>query len=155
MNELNKLIPIDLRNFLCEFSAEEIKCEGANCSHYEIDRLSVYHPEDLFMHQYELDTYEYFNTYGEKGKLPKQRYTISGVPLVASCDDYDPEGILIYFPQYKKYGTWDPDHLIIGLYPSDSWESIKNDLFLYVNSLWFPGKVPMSLLRPWTEGGGK
>ena len=37
-------------------------------------------------------------------------YLVKGISLVASCDDYDPEGLLIWLPLDQRYGIWDGEH---------------------------------------------
>jgi hypothetical protein len=40
-------------------------------------------------------------------------YAVPAVSLSGECDGYDPEFILLWLPDQKKFGSWDCDHWIL------------------------------------------
>lgn len=77
-------------------------------------------------------------------------YHVPGISLLATCDDsYSPEGILIYFPQHNRYGTFDCDHAELTMFdPAVTWETIVGNPVYYLNAQW-EGTFP--LFEPWHE----
>ncbi len=63
-------------------------------------------------------------------------YAVPAVNLVAECDGYDPEFILMWLPNEKAYGAWDCDHWEITIFEGVTWTDITNDPLKYVNSQW-------------------
>jgi len=151
MNNISSLIPDGLVQFLQKHSREKIECDEATKGNVEISWFSTFSPEELRITAFEIDTYEYHLNYGEPGQDPELRYGVTGIDLINGCEGYDPEGILIYFPQFSEFGSLDCDHAIIIMYPDASWETIRDNLFNYVNAQWYPDRVNHYLLRPWAD----
>jgi hypothetical protein len=65
-------------------------------------------------------------------------YQVPGVDLVASCTgDYDPEGLLVWFPEERSFGVADTDHELILLFgPEVSWPRITRSPARYINAQW-------------------
>ena len=151
MNEITKMIPENLIQFLEKHSKDRIECDPTVKGNVEVDWFTTFSPEEIRLNTFEIDTYEYYLNHGEPGKDPELKYGITGIDLIKDCKAYDPEGVLIYFPQFSEFGSWDCDHLIITLYPNASWETIRESLFIYVNGQWYPDRVNHKLLRPWAD----
>jgi hypothetical protein len=151
MNDVRSLIPNGLIPFLEKHSKEKIECDPTIKGNVEIGWFTTFSPEELGITTFEIDTYEYHVNHDEPGEDPKLRYGITGIDLISGCEGYDPEGILIYFPQFSEFGSWDCDHAIITMYSDASWETIRDSLFDYVNGQWCPDRVNHCLLRPWAD----
>jgi hypothetical protein len=78
-------------------------------------------------------------------------YLVPGVSLVAQCDGFDPDGLLLWLPEEECYGTWDSTHTLIEAFSRGvSWTDIANDPVLYINSLWNDERVGgLTPLIPW------
>jgi len=81
-------------------------------------------------------------------------YRVPGVDLVASCTgDYEPEGLLIWFPGEQSFGVWDSSHdyvLVFG--PRVTWSDIARSPARYINAQWeFDDidRAPAEFLKPW------
>ena len=46
-------------------------------------------------------------------------YLVAGVSLVATCDGYDPVGLLLWLPLDGRYGTWDGEHGTLRVFAED------------------------------------
>jgi hypothetical protein len=145
------MIPEGLVQFLEKYSQKRIECNPSIKGKVEIEWFTTYPPKALKISSFKIDTYEYHLNHDEPGEDPELKYEITGIDLISSCDDYYPEGILIYFPQFSEFGSWDCDHGIITMYPDAQWEKIRANLFNYVNGQWYPERVNHYLLRPWAD----
>lgn len=81
-------------------------------------------------------------------------YAVPGVDLVASSSgDYEPEGLLVWFPLEQRYGVVDTDHDYVLLFDPDvRWADIVASPAEFVNAQWaFPelARAPVSFLEPW------
>jgi hypothetical protein len=151
MKDIRKTLPEGLIQFLEKHSKKQIKCAPQLKGKVEIEWFTTFSPEYLHISTFEIDTYEYYLNHGEPGEDPERTYEITGIDLINGCEGYDPEGILVYFPQFSEFGSWDCDHLIITMYPNASWEAIRDNIFHYVNDQWYPDRVNHYLLRPWAD----
>ena len=78
-------------------------------------------------------------------------YLVRAVSLVASCDDYDPVGLLLWLPLDGRYGLWDGEHGTLRVFGAEvTWSEIAGDLPKHLNAHWGPeGAAPVSDLVPW------
>lgn len=78
-------------------------------------------------------------------------YLVAGVSLLASCDGYEPAGVLLWLPIDGRYGTWDGEHGTLRVFREDvGWSAIAENLPRYINSQWgLDGAAPVSDLIPW------
>ncbi len=55
-------------------------------------------------------------------------YTVTGVNLIATCEEYDPEGLLLWLPLEQRFAAWDSDHRHMEVFAkSVTWASIVAD----------------------------
>lgn len=83
---------------------------------------------------------------GEKGY-----YAVPAVNLVADCEGYDPEGILIWLPDQQLFGTWDIDHWDVLVFPNTTWSDIVANPVKYINAQWEPDNVRCEYLEPFPK----
>lgn len=83
-------------------------------------------------------------------------YEVPGVDLIASCTgDYEPEGLLVWFPGEQSFGVCDPSHdyiLIFG--PAVSWSEIAMSPARFINAQWeFEDldRAPAEFIVPWPK----
>ncbi len=150
-NKAARLIPTELREFLSSRSGERILFDRNRQPDMEIDTVEFFAPSDLKVSEFRIATYEYYLNHGEVGDDPELEYRIEGVDLIGACNDYDPEGILVYFPTLCEFGSWDCDHLTIAMYPNVDWATIEANLSRYVNGQWYSRLADQYLLRPWAD----
>jgi hypothetical protein len=78
-------------------------------------------------------------------------YVIPAINLVAECEGYDPDGILIWLPDQKVFGTWDSEFRNVFIFPNATWNKISASPVKYLNALWEPEAVRYEYLRPFPE----
>ena len=76
-------------------------------------------------------------------------YSVPGVNLVAECEGYDPEGILMWLPDTTQFGSFDCDHAILHVFPGATWADIAADPVPYVNCQWAPDDISNEIYKPW------
>ncbi len=81
-------------------------------------------------------------------------YRVPGVDLVAACTgDYEPEGLLIWFPGERSFGVWDSSHDYVLVFGSDvSWSDIAKNPARFINAQWAfedLDRAPAKYLQPW------
>lgn len=62
-------------------------------------------------------------------------YEVVAQSLVAECDTMDPLGVLVWLPIERCFGSWDPDHLDVLMFPGVTWAEIVLDPPLYLNAI--------------------
>jgi hypothetical protein len=145
------LIPNKLSEFLSAHAGQRIEFNRKTEPDMEVDNVEFFKPTDLKLSKFTIYTHEYHLNYGEPGEDPELEYEVEGIDLIRDCNDYDPEGILIYFPEFHEFGSWDCDHLIIIMFPNVEWPTIEANLSRYVNAQWYSHLVDQYLLRPWAD----
>ena len=72
-------------------------------------------------------------------------YSIPAINLIEDCEEYDPEFILCYLPNEKKYATWDCDHWVLYDFENTSWNNIKENPLMILNAQWHDTDVNKEL----------
>ena len=70
-------------------------------------------------------------------KCDRQYIEIPCISLIRECDGYDPEGILIWLPNERVFGTWDCDHWSLKVFPKVTWANILLAPAKYLNAQWY------------------
>ncbi len=145
-------LPDDLLAFITKHGNEEIALSGSNL---EVETIKFYGPHELNEDYTLLDTWEYHNNYGEFVQDPELMYKIQSVDLIKEdCDDnYSSDGLLVWFPLMKCFGTSDTDHQLIYVFPETPWNIIRGSLGNFINTQWYPESTKNQLLMPWKEQG--
>ena len=105
-----------------------------NC---EVGTVTLFAPDELALKMFTIYKKDGFN---------KDKFR--GVDLVKSCKDYDPEGVMVWFPALKVYGQWDCDHHEIIVFPGVTWTDIAKAPKRYFNAQWEPDDVLHRYLQP-------
>jgi len=144
-------IPDDLRKYLAK-NRKNLTLTWPDTLQQEVTAVDLFGLDELRFQTFDIDTGEYYLNYHEVGEDLELRYRLKGVDLIKDVGaSYRPEGILIWFPQFKEYGTWDGDHEIITMLPGVTWKEISLNPGKYVNAQWYLDQVNHYHLRPWSD----
>lgn len=139
-------LPVDLVSFLQSgkmLEYDPADCEAGLVTLLPVDRLRV----------------EFFPMVSENPDDPHAGesgcYLVTGVSLIATCDGYDPEGLLLWLPLDERYGLWDGEHGTLFVFdPEIRWTAISSDFSRYINAEWcLEGSAPVTDLIPWIKHG--
>ncbi len=145
------MLPKDLRNYLRDPKNRSWKLEEGG----EVSAVELFAPEDAPLREFEVDSSGLCDAF-ELATDPDEQRKYEGYDLIAACgDSFEPEGILIWFPKLRQYGTWDCDHHVITVYPGVTWAEIAAAPTWYVNGQWYPEKVGGQMLNPWAKSEKK
>ena len=142
MDELN--LPADLVEFLQAGKQPEYDpatCEAGAITLLPIDQLKV----------------EFFPMICRSSEDPHTGeggcYLVRGVSLVASCENYDPAGLLLWLPLDERYALWDSSHATLAVFgPEVNWSQIVSDLPRHINAHWrLKSTAPVSDFTPWVR----
>ena len=61
---------------------------------------------------------------------------IRALDLVKSCEGYDPQGIVVFIPALRKYGSYDGEHKALITFRGMSWSDFLAAPARYVNAAW-------------------
>jgi hypothetical protein len=139
---MSRLIPPDLADFLRagkQLEYDAALCEAGKVALKSYDELSV---SDVYVDSEESPLRAADPNAGVTGY-----YSVPAVSLVAECEGYDPEGIMIWLPDYSLYGTWDSDHWDVLVFPHATWSDIVRDPVPFLNAQWEDGFG--EYLAPW------
>jgi hypothetical protein len=138
-----KVLPQDLVVFLKDnkqLSYDADECEPGQITLLPFNKLAV---GEVYINSEGAPFVDDDPHAGEEGY-----YSVPAMNLVADCDGYDPEGILIWLPDQQVFGTWDIDHWDVLVFPDVSWTDIVSDPAKYVNAQWEPDDVNCEYLQP-------
>ena len=108
-------------------------------------------PSEIELTKFHINTWEYYHNHGEEGEDPDHEYEFEACSLLKTAKHYDPDGILVYIPFLREFGTIDTDHALAYTFPYCGWGTIELNLAEFVNCGWYPGEVDMQLFRPWAD----
>ena len=140
-------LPDDLRAFFAagrQLAYDPAQCEAGRVTLLPLDKLRVG---------------KYLSRPTAHGQVPSLAddphqeegyYSVSAVNLVAECEHYWPDGILIWLPEERLFGTWQIDHLSILVLPGATWSDIAADPVRYLNGIMGIGGMTEEL-KPWPK----
>jgi len=132
-------IPDDLLAFLADPANRRLEFAPGG----EVEQLELFPPDEL--------SEEAFTFLGPGPWGDRQMHEISGIGLTKSCPNYQPEGIMVWFPSLGLYGSWDCDHHEIMVFPGIRWTDVMRRAQAYFNASWYPESVAHRFLQP-TDG---
>ena len=127
-------IPEDLRKFLSDPINRHLRFNDG-----EVTDIILFAPEEIPKRVFDIDRSGH-ELSGQGGHV-KLRSEHCGLDLVKKCNNYQPEGILAWFPELQMYGSWDCDHHTIMVYPGSTWTDISRDPGPFFNGQWYPQNV--------------
>ncbi len=146
-------LPEDLVAFLS--AEQQLEYDPSIC---EAGRVRLYGPSELRL-----------RTFGAHcGGTPSEKedphpgggvYRVPGIDLVAECTgDYEPEGLLVWFPGERSFGVWDSSHDYILVFGSGvTWSDIARSPARHINAQWAfddLDRAPVTFLLPWKNYSG-
>ena len=84
----------------------------------------------------------------EETDPPWAEYTVRGVSMLESCDDYIEFGILSWMVDDKMFANWDHDHHNLVAFPGVTWADIVADPATYLSAQWRSDDY----FEPWKHG---
>jgi hypothetical protein len=136
-------IPQDLHDFLSKpENRQMVLPEG------EVTHLTFFAPDELLLQKYIVDSSE-LHLNGPLENDPEEQREYEGYSLIRECNDYSPGGVLIWFPEFKAYGSADTGHGRIIIYPGITWFDILKAPTWFVNGQWYPDRVAHEEVNPW------
>ena len=136
-------IPQDLHSFLRRPENRQMALpEG------EVRRLTFFAPDELTLQKFTVDSFE-LHLNGPLEIDPQEQREYEGYSLIRDCNNYSPEGVLVWFPGFSAYGSWDCDHLRIIINPGVTWSDIVREPAWFLNGQWYPERVKHEEVNPW------
>lgn len=130
-------LPSDLIKFLQSGESLEISmCDG------EVQSAELRSIDELKASYFRIES----DVYDDEGLFENSE--IKGYSLIKSADGYDPDGVLVWFPDLEEYGAWDCDHHSIITFPSATWSQIITDPTWYINGQWYPDRIEHRKITP-------
>src|SRR2546430_8208832 len=157
MAESKLSLPDDLRRFLAARRA--LKYDPKKC---ECGRVTLLRPQQLRLRPFTIITDEMQHVYGDPHR-GKGCYVVPAINLVATCEHYDPDGILIWIPRERMFASWDSDHHVIqvlvarhergesAFIEAATWTDILGDPARYLGAQWGHDATTRKTLVPWPK----
>jgi len=116
-------LPLDLIAFL--ESGEQLEFDPETCDSGEVSLLS---PADLQRQNFPAIFSSEIDADKDPHRNDSGRYLVQAVSLLATCEQYDPAGMILWLPLEQRYGAWDSDHLIMHEFAEEvTWGKIVAD----------------------------
>ena len=116
----------------------------------EVRKAVFFSPEKIKKQKFDVNSYEFYLN-GPLKKDPEETREYEGYDLLKEAGSYQPEGVFVWFPEFKAYGSWDCDHHKIVIYPGVSWTEIAKDPTWYINGQWYPENISYYEINPWVK----
>jgi len=145
-------LPDDFRAFLA--AGRQLEYDPKDC---DCGRVTLLRSRQLRLRQYTILTNEMQHVYGDP-RRGKGCYLVPAVNLVATCEHYDPYGILVWIPKERMFGTWDCDHLVMevlvarhAFMEGATWADICANPVRFLNAQWRMDATTSKVLIPWPK----
>ncbi|MEM9777239.1 MAG: hypothetical protein AAF902_21865 [Chloroflexota bacterium] len=66
----------------------------------------------------------------------KSYYELPVISLLADCDHYDPEDILVWLIDEEIFGTWDNEHWVLTVFGKTTWADIVKEPAKFLSAQW-------------------
>ncbi|HEV7281908.1 MAG TPA: hypothetical protein VGN57_17030 [Pirellulaceae bacterium] len=132
-------LPADLVEFLR--SGRRLDYDPATC---EAGAVRLHEPDNLTLRTFA-------SQHAASPDVDAELHDVPGVDLVAKCTgDYDPPGLLVWFPNERRYGVWDASHDFVFLFGAEtSWSDIARSPARYINAQWDFDDLEREEIAPW------
>ena len=129
MSDLN--IPEELRAFLA--AGQQLDYDPATAEPGAVGLKSL---DELELGVVWIDTQESPLAGDDPESGSEGYYEVPAVSLTGTCEDYDPEFILLWLPEERAFGTWDCDHWDLYVFRDTTWPDIVAAPARYLNAQW-------------------
>lgn len=145
-------LPIECQKFL---QANKEMIIDLKNERSEIEKVIFYSVDELINDFQIIDTHEYFLNHSEFKEDPEIQYHIPAINLIKKDaeDNYESDGLLVWVPIIKCFGSFDIDHFIGHLFKDTGWNEIESNLGDFINTQWYPDKTKNILFMPWKDQG--
>lgn len=138
-------LPHDLKKFLQ--SGNQLQYDP---SQSEAGQVGLYSLPELWLANLLVNTYDTPLEDGDPHE-GKSGYLVPAVSLTKSCENYDPDFLLLWLPTEDRYGNFDTEHGNLLVFPNTTWGDIVKDPVRYLNSQWEPQGGVAATFQPWPE----
>lgn len=141
-------LPKDFQDFIQ--SRQELDYEPTLC---EAGRVTLVPYSQLELQLFPVDCQDSEVSGDDPHKGELGSYLVTAVNLTQTAEKYDGEGLLLWLPKEKQFGTWDCSHPFIMVFEVEaSWSMIIQDPVKYLNAQWSDGfldSAEVTPLKPW------
>ena len=137
-------LPQDLIDFLR--NKKRLRYDYALCQAGKIKLKNIH---DLSIEDVYVDSEESPLSKDDPNAGKKGYYAVPAISLVAECQGYDPDGILVWVPDISMFGSWDCDHWDLLVFPNITWTQIAANPLPFINAQWQPHIVSCEFFAPW------
>lgn len=138
------IVPADLLAFLQAEKSLEYDEATSTVGH-----IRLVSPDELALSEIEITSEDSDFHAVDPYNFVDGTYRLQAVDLVAESDEYEPAGILAWFPCFGSLGTWDPEHLSLLLFPNVSWSNFVQDPAKYLDEQWNREGLAQPVPMPW------
>jgi hypothetical protein len=144
-------LPDDLAAFLK--AGKQLEYDPASC---EAGLVTLLLPERLKVELFPTDCQSTDIEHKDPHEGELGCYLVPAVSLLANCTGgYDAVGLLLWFPEEGRYGTWDSSHTYLAVLPRETtWGQTAQKPAQHINSQWvgaFEDSAPAEALVPWPK----
>ncbi|HET6324484.1 MAG TPA: hypothetical protein VFG04_07270 [Planctomycetaceae bacterium] len=152
MADLN--LPNDLVEFLRSKKKLKYKPEDCECGQVELLPIEQLKTELFAVKtEYDEDPHAFDMSSPEDGC-----YLVRGVSLLASCEFYEPLGVMIWLPEEQQFGFFDEEHMRLETFSKEvTWSEISNNFPRFANAGWGLGCPKIDdpeatvAIKPWDD----
>lgn len=145
----NPNIPPELADFLGQ--GKELQYDRSQC---EAGRVKLKRLQDLEVEEIKISTKKVsrISETDDPNKNHSGAYRVPAVSLVADCENYDPDFILLWLPQEQMFGALSGEYTNeLLVFPGASWQDIVNDPVRYINAQWKGDYSIAKDFNPWQK----
>src|SRR5262245_15926586 len=140
-------LPRDLAAFLRQ--GRQLDYDPRGCSAGRVTLLPL---DALRLHLFPMDCQSMPVADDDPNRRSLGCYLVPGVSLLATASGYEPDGLLLWLPLERRYGTWDSSHDGLSLYPRQlKWADYVADPKKHINACWHSWDGMMTCPRPWLK----
>lgn len=140
-------LPADLQSFL-KHSSELVYDVDSS----DVGPTSLFALRDLRLQRFPVETSSQPFWNEDPNNPGVNSYLVLAVDLVASCEEYNPAGLLLWLPIEKRYACWDESHCTMEMFmPETVWSMIEENPLWYLEASCGGDDVVTETLIPWND----
>ncbi len=138
-------LPPEAVEFLRQGGQLEYDPTGCEPGHVILRALNELKLGKAWIDPSELSNFSVWNPHSETDGY----YEIPCVSLALEAEGHSPDGLIIWIPKLKLFGTCDTGHGIVWVFPSADWGTILENPASFVGAQWNVNPEIQALLVPW------